>query len=282
MAGEGGDFVAKTLVGIAGTLERAIFSEELARMPGLLQGIDPRAKVVAGLMLLVAAGLARHLEVVMTLYAVTLLLARLSHLPLGDFARRVWLGIPLFAALVMLPSLVLLPGRPLLVLLETPSLRLAVSDNGVASVALFVVRVGTSVSLALLLVSTTRWTDLLRALRVLRVPDSFVVVLSMTYRYLFLLLRAAGNLFQARASRTVGPTGGGEQRRWAAAATGVLMSRSMRMSADVLLAMRARGFEGEFRSESLPRMRDEDWLLLVMSLMLAAGLLLVDRGLGRL
>lgn len=276
--GGGGDFVAKTLVGIAGSLERAVFSEELARLPGLLQGADPRSKVVAGLMLLVAAGLARHLAVVVALYAVTVLLAGLSRLPLGDFARRVWLGIPLFAALVALPSLFLLPGRPLLVLLEMPPLRLAVSDNGLASVVLFVARVGTSVSLALLLVSTTRWTDLLRALRVLRVPDSFVVVLGMTYRYLFLLLRAAGNLLLARASRTVGATSGNEQRRWAAAATGVLMSRSVKMSGDVLQAMRARGFDGEIRSGSFPRMRDEDWLMSVLGAVLSAGFLLADQG----
>ena len=51
--GGGGDFVAKTLVGIAGSLERAVFSEESARLPGLLQGADPRSKVVAGLMLLI-------------------------------------------------------------------------------------------------------------------------------------------------------------------------------------------------------------------------------------
>lgn len=272
-----GDFVAKTLAGITGSLEQAVFSEELARLPGLLQPIDPRAKVLAGLMLLLTAGFARQSGVLAVLCAATLLLAWQSRIPLGVFARRVWLGIPLFAAVVVLPSLFLLPGRPLLVLLETPSLRLAVTDNGLASAVLFVARVGTSVSLALLLVSTTRWTDLLRALRVLRVPDSFVVVLSMTYRYLFLLLRSAGSLFLARSSRTVGATSGGEQRRWAAAASGVLMSRSVKMSGDVLLAMRARGFDGEIRSGRLPRMQDGDWLVLVLGVVLSAGLLLMDQ-----
>ncbi len=275
--GGGRDFVAKTLAGIAGSLERSVFSEESARLPGLLQGVDPRAKVVAGLLLLVAVGLARHLVVVMAAYAGMVVLARLSRLPLRDFARRVWLGIPLFAALVVLPSLFLLPGRPVLVLLEGSSLRVAVTDNGIASGLLFVARVGTSVSLALLLVSTTRWTDLLQALGVLRVPDSFVVVLGMTYRYLFLLLRSTSNLFLARTSRTVGVTSGNEQRRWAAAAAGVLMSRSVKMSGDVLLAMRSRGFDGEIRSVNFPRMRDEDWLLLLLGVVLAAGLLLGDR-----
>ncbi len=276
-AKDGGDFVAKTLAGITGALERAVFNEEQARLPGLLQGIDPRVKIIGAILLLLVTGLIHHLETMGALYAVILLLASASRLPLWGFVRRVWFGIPIFAAVVVFPSLFLLPGRPLLVLLDLPPVWLSVTDNGLASVVLFVARVGTSVSLALLLVSTTRWTDLVRAMRVLKVPESFAVVLGMTYRYLFLLLRAADNLFLARASRTVGASSGGERRRWAAAATGTLMSRSVKMSGDVLLAMRARGFDGEIRSKGFGRLRDEDRLMLVMGVVLASALLLADR-----
>ncbi len=279
MGAGGGDFVAKTIGGVTAALEQSVFSEELARRPGLLQGVDPRAKVLAGLMMLIAVALTRHLVLVMAVYLLATLLAALSRLPLVDFTRRVWMGIPLFAGVVALPSLFLLPGRPLLTLLEAPPLHLALTDNGLASALLFVGRVGASVSLALLLVSATRWTDLLKALRVLRVPESFLVVLGMTYRYLFLLLRSANHLFMARASRTVGVTSGTEQRRWAAAAAGSLVSRSVKLSGDVLLAMQARGFDGEIRAGSPPRMRDGDWLSLALGLVLSAGLLLLDSSL---
>lgn len=274
------DFAARTVAGITGALERAVFSEEVARRPGFLQKADPRAKVLATLFLLLAAGLARQLAVLLGIYLLATLLARASLLSAGDFSRRVWLGIPVFAGVVVLPSLFILPGRPLLSLVEVPPVRLVVTDNSLATALLFVLRVGTSVALALLLVSTTRWAELLRALRILRVPGSFLVVLGMTYRYLFLLLRSANNLFLARASRTVGVTSGAEQRRWAAAATGVLASRSVRLSGEVLLAMQARGFDGEIRSAVHPRMRDEDWLLLALGVVLAAGLLLLDGLLG--
>ncbi len=271
------DFVANTIAEITVALERALFSEELARVPGLLQGTDPRAKLIAGLLLLFSVGLAHHPVVVMAICLATLLLASLSRLPLADFSRRVWLGIPLFAGLVAMPSLFLMPGRPLLILGGEPPMRLVVSDSGLATLFLFVARVGTSVSLALLLVSTTRWTELLRALRVVRVPESFLLVLGMTYRYLFLFLRAANNLFMARSSRTVGTTSGAEQRRWAASAAGVLMSRSVKMSGDLLMAMQARGFSGEIRNVRAPRMRDADWLLLALGVAVSAAMLLVDR-----
>jgi cobalt/nickel transport system permease protein len=43
----------------------------------------------------------------------------------------------------------------------------------------------------------------------------------------------------------VGPLGGREQRRAAAASGGVLMSKTIQLSGDVYLAMRSRGFQGE-------------------------------------
>jgi cobalt/nickel transport system permease protein len=99
---------------MTGALERAVFSEELARRPGLLQSVDPRAKVAVILVLLVAASMVRRLEVLAVLYGVTLLLASLSRLPLRDFCKRAWLGVPLFAGVVILPSLFLTPGTPVL------------------------------------------------------------------------------------------------------------------------------------------------------------------------
>jgi cobalt ECF transporter T component CbiQ len=209
-----------------------------------------------------------------------LVVASVSRLSVARFVRRAWIGVPLFAGVIAVPSLFMLPGQPILVLLDSPSLRLAVSDNGLYSALMLVARVGASVSIAVLLISTTRWTDLLRALAVLRVPQSFLIVLSMTYRYLFLLLRSANDLLLARASRTVGVTSGGEQRRWAGGAAGTLMSRSVKLSGDVLIAMRARGFEDEIRASESGAMREADWLLLTMTTALIAMLMLIDRGLA--
>lgn len=279
MKANGGDFLARSIAGVTGALERAVYSEEMARLPGLLQRVDPRAKLIATLLLLLSVGLAHHLSVVLSLYLATLLMAGFSRQPIIAFSKRVWLGIPLFAGFVVLPSLFTLPGQSILTLMDEPPIRIAVTDNGLSSASLVVARVGTSVSLALLLVTTTRWTELLTSLRVLFLPESFLVVLAMTHRYLFLFLRTANNLFLARASRTAGSTPAAEQRRWAAAATGTLLSRSVKLSADVLLAMQARGFEGEIRCSKLPSLSDGDRMLVALAVVISAGALLVDRSL---
>ena len=55
---------------------------------------------------------------------------------------------------------------------------------------------------AILLVLTTPWADVLKSLQALRVPAQvFVLLLSMTYRYIFLFFRTTNGLFEARKSR---------------------------------------------------------------------------------
>ena len=56
------DWLERTAATIAGSIERAVFTEELARAPGWLQGLDPRAKLVACLTTVMAAGFLRSLD----------------------------------------------------------------------------------------------------------------------------------------------------------------------------------------------------------------------------
>ncbi len=272
------DFVARTIAGVAEAIERSVYTEEYARTDGFLQRVDPRAKVVVFICAVLAVGLSRSLPVLLALYVATVLMALTSRLPLGFFVKRVLLGVPLFAGIVFIPALFLIHGKPL-VQADLGVLHLAISDNGLISLAIFVTRVSASVSLAILLVVTTQWADLLKALRVIRVPSVFIVVLGMTYRYIFLLLQTVENLFLARSSRTVGRPTDAEQRRWIGSSMGTLMGKSFKTSNDVYQAMVARGFTGDVYTISDFKMRDEDWLFVSLSVVLLALALIFDLGL---
>ena len=90
-----------------------MFSEDVAAQGGLLQRVDPRVKLVGLLLLLVATGLVHHVAVLVAVYAATLLLAAASGLPLGFFVKRVWLFVPIFTGIVVLPATlsIVTPGR---------------------------------------------------------------------------------------------------------------------------------------------------------------------------
>jgi cobalt/nickel transport system permease protein len=227
-------------------------------------------------MAIVAASLASSVVGLALLYAATLAAARASRVPFGFFVKRVWLGIPFFAGVVVVPAIFFVPGARVFDLALGPA-HLAPSWNGLAGAVLFVSRVGVSVSLAVLMVLTTPWADVLKSLRALRTPQVFVLVLSMTYRYIFLFLHTANGILLARKSRAVGRTSGGEQRRWITGTMGNLMSRAFKMSNDVYGAMLARGFTGEVRVYSTYRMRAADWLALGATAAFGVVAVLVSR-----
>ena len=218
--------------------------------------MDARIKIISTLLVLIVVGLSRSLAVIAGLYAVLILAGWASAVPLGVWVRRVWLVLPFFTALIAIPALFLTPGPPLLAL----PLGVRVTQSGVTTALFLLLRVGTSVTAAVLLVLTTPWNTVLKALGALRVPDVLVLILGMTYRYIYLFLRLAGDLFLARKSRLLRRMDGRAGRELVASSAGVLLSRSLQMSSEVYLAMESRGFRRTPRTMDSFRMRRQDWV----------------------
>lgn len=261
-------FIERTIVSFARATEHALFAEDIAKSRGLLQRLDPRVKVFGMLALLVAAAMARNLKVIAALFAVAVVLALFSRVPLSFFLKRVWIAVLLFTGVIALPAPFVTPGR---VLFSIPWLRWPVTQQGLMAAAYLIARVETAATLSALLVLCTPWSQVLKALRIFRVPVVIVTILSMTYRYIFLLLQTAREMFDAHRARTVGELTGAERRRMAAASAGVLMSKSFQLSTDVFSAMQSRGFRGdvyvldEFKTQPL------DWFMLSAALAVTAA-----------
>jgi cobalt/nickel transport system permease protein len=246
-----GSFVEKTLADGAGVLRRAVFSDDVARSPGLLQRLDPRLKLAALLGLLVAAGLVRTIPVLIAFYLATLGLAAASRLSLRFFVKRVWLFVPIFTGVVVLPAAFsfVTHGHIVVPLGSWFGHRVGLTSQGLHSAGLMVIRVATSISLVVLLTLTTPWTELLAALRAMRVPRMFVVVLGMAYRYLFHLLGSVTDMYTARKARMVGAeTDVASGRAFVAAGAGALFGKAHALSEEVHQAMVSRGFTGDVRS----------------------------------
>jgi cobalt/nickel transport system permease protein len=253
--------VERTLASFVDALEHAFYAEELAKKNGVLQKLDPRVKIVAILPLIVIAALARRLWVIAALFAIAVAVAMLSKVPLGTLAKRVWLGVLTFTGSISLPALFLIPGQAIYTL---PLLGWSVTAHGLRAAMYLIMRAETAATFSVLLVLCTPWSNLLKALRVLRLPIVLVVILGMTYRYIFLLLRNAHDMFKSRKSRMIGRLDGREQRRAVTASAGVLISKTLQLSGDVYLGMRSRGFQGEVYALDEFRTGWFDWVMLAV------------------
>jgi cobalt/nickel transport system permease protein len=253
------DFVERTIERFSGAMEEAVFAEHVARLPGLLQKLDARVKVT-GIGALIAGAIAVHrLWNLAALFAVALLLALLSRVSLVLLAKRVWLPVLAFTGIIALPALFLVSGSAALTI---PFVEWRITWPGLTSAAFLILRAETAATFCLLLVLSTRWNHLLRALHFFRTPAVVVLIVEMTYRYVFLLLRTAQDMFESRKTKLVGYLEPADQRRLAAANVGVLLAKSVQFSSEVHKAMLARGFRGEVRLLDDFEMRASDWFQL--------------------
>jgi len=258
--------VERSLASFVDALEHAFYAEESAKKNGLLQKLDPRIKIAAVFPLIVIAALARRLGVIVALFATAVVLALLSRVPLATLAKRVWLGVLTFTGFISFPALFLTPGVAIYTL---PLLGWSVTEQGLRAAMYLIMRAETAATFSVLLVLCTPWSVVLKALRVLRLPIVLVVILGMTYRYIFLFLRNAHDMFMSRKSRLVGHLDGREQRRAATASAGVLMSKTIQLSGDVYLAMRSRGFQGEVYVLDEFQTHWFDWAMLAVFISIA-------------
>ena len=278
-----GSFVQKTLNGGADLLRQVMFSDDTSSQPGLLQRLDARAKLVVLLGMVVVAAFLHSFPALIVLYTGTLVLAMTSALQLGFFVKRVWLFVPIFTGIVLIPATlsVVLPGDVVVTLWHWNGQPEGLTRQGLTSAALVVCRVATSISLVVLVTLTTPWTKLLASLRSLGVPRMFVLVVGMAYRYLFLLLGSVTDMYQARASRTVGAENHDKAgRRFVAATAGAMLGKSMVLSEEVHQAMVSRGYRGNVRTLEQPRAGWKDARFAAVMALFGAALLIAEHWVG--
>ncbi len=263
-------FLDRTLKAMAGLLDGYLLSEAFVFRPGILQGLDPRAKFIGILVLIVCTSLVHSFQALGALYSLALFLAVLSKIPMSLFIRRVWAVIPFFAGLIALPATLNLftQGEPILKLYTLGRAysigpyvipqEISFTRQGVHTALFLVSRVGISLSFILLLTLTTPWSSLLKALRSLRVPQIYVQILGMTLRYLLLLSQTVREMLLAKKSRTLRAGTARAEQRWIAGEVGALFRRSMHLSVEVHGAMVARGFRGEVQLLIPPRVKVRD------------------------
>lgn len=189
-------------------------------------------------------------------------LAAFSRLPVLLLARRLLWIIP-FGGILVLIFPFIVPGETLFSL-AAGSFSLTASQEGAGRAVVLFLRVLTAVTALNILTATTRFRDLMDALRSLRMPAILVQLVEFTVRYIFVLLDEVQRMRTARRAR--GFEGGKNLFDRHAFATigrliGTLFLRSLERGERVYNAMLARGYSGEIaggQELSLP-VKDLGW-----------------------
>lgn len=280
-------FVGKTIDGIFNFLEESFVSETYARRKGLLQSLDPRAKLVSILAIVIATSIIGDLDLLISVYLLTILFAYLSKIDVVFFIKRVWLFIPIFAGIIAFPMIfnIFLPGDPLIQLAYLgPGAHLGpfslpesiyITEQGVNLAVIFTMRVAACVSAVVLLFITTPQPVLFKSLRSVGVPRIYVLTLEMAYRYVFLLMDMVREMYAAKKARTIKSRSMFEEQKWVGGRMGYALIRSIDMSEKVHMSMMSRGFNGDVKVMQQFKMENRDYLAVAAAISLSVLLVLI-------
>jgi len=264
----------RTADALAGAVTEVFRNEEVASSDGLMQRLDPRVKSVSVLAFAVVASFLHSVPMLLLVIVATMAVAAASNVSPASFARKVWTSAGFFGLLLAAPAATswITPG-PTLVALGP----LVLTSTGTTVALRLIARVAAGAGFGLLVVWTTRWSDLLRALSAMGVPDLVVATLAMTQKQIMSLLQTVENMHLARESRMLTAGSARENRGWVVERMAFVARRSLKTADDVYDAMLARGFAGRMPSIVDLRATARDAMWAVASVGACVAALLIDR-----
>ena len=133
----------------------------------------------------------------------------------------------------------------------------AISAGWITFISIFL-KSGFTVTAAILLIATTGMDKLAYALRILKIPRSFVLQLLLTYRYISVLTDELGQILIAYSLRA--PNQKGVNHKVWGSLVGQLILRTFERAYRVYQAMCLRGFNGEYNNGTSTRITKNDLL----------------------
>lgn len=231
---------------------------------------DLRLRLVAAVLLVLAASQLAHLGPALAALALALILA-LATRPDRALWRRLR-HVEGFVALLLLTLPFAVPGAPLLTLGP-----LSASLEGLSRAALLAAKVTTAALVLLALLGTVEPIRLGAALHALRLPEPLVRLFVLTLRYLGLIGDEARRLREAMRARAFRARTDRHTWRSFGNLIGMLLVRALDRARRVEEAMRLRGFSGRFPHAALAAPTARDWTGFALLTGLAAAALLLDR-----
>ncbi len=266
-------FIDKGIEGFAGVLKDGYTQWETASGKGFFYDLDTRLKVVFWLFFLVIVSLKKELLPELGIFSMVFVLVVLSRINLVTFYRKLFLLGFFFGFLISLPSSlnIIIHGEVLFPIITLPKAYdfwvyhiprvIGFTREGLFVVAMLTLRVLNSLSLTFLILYTTPFPEIIKALKVLKVPDAFLIIISLTYKYIFIFARIVADMHLAKKSRLLGAIKSAEARDWIAGRIAFIFKKTQLKCDDVFNAMIGRGFSGEIKLYQYEKITVRDWVL---------------------
>ncbi len=278
-------FLEKTILNSANAVKSIYLQGESAAKENFIRKINPHVKFISLIYIAVVISLVSNPNAQMIITAFIFTLYIIARLNIFEVYRKIFFLAFIFGFLVILPASlnVITPGKIIfnLITFEKPSQfwiyvipeKIGFTENGLQVVLLVFLRVLNSVSFALLIVFTTSFPSFIKSFNIIGVPDTFLMIISLAYKFIFILSRTIEETYFALKSRLSGIIDRKNLRILISGRIFFIFKRSMIIYENTYHAMVSRGYHGNIKLHTQHHFSVMDGLALVIILL--SGLVII-------
>jgi cobalt/nickel transport system permease protein len=279
-------FLDKTILNSANAI-KTIYAqaENGANENNIIQKINPHVKLISLLYMAVVISIVNEPVSQIMITSFIFLLYIIARLRVFQVYRKIFILAFIFGFLVVFPASlnIITPGKIIFNLFtfeksaqfwiyNIPE-NIGFTENGIQVVFLVFLRVLNSVSIALLIVYTTPFPSLIKSFKIIRVPDTFLMIISLAYKYIFILSRTIEETYFALKSRLSGNIKSGSLRKLIGGRIFFIFKKSMIIYENTYYAMVSRGYTGKVKLHSQHHFTLKDFIAL--GIIVATGIVVI-------
>ncbi len=278
-------FLDKTIANTARTIKAIYLQAEHSSRKSLIQNLNPHIKLIALIYMAIIISIIHNIYAQLYITGFILILFIIARLSITEVFRKIIILSVVFGFIVVVPASlnIITQGdilftlfrisKPLDLWIIRIPMEVGITDNGLRVVALFFMRVLNSISFAMLIVYTTSFPAFVKSFKILGVPDTFLMVISLTYKYIFILSRTIEETYFALKSRLSGNIKSNSIRNLVGGRVFFIFRRSRIIYEGTYFAMVSRGYNGKIILASQNRLNHNDFISLAV--ILAFGIILI-------
>ncbi len=269
-------FIDGTLLRIASHLKTLYFQAEQSEKKNILSKQNPLVKVLAFLYLIVVISLTHSLWSQLIMGALIFIMYLATSLNMMSAYKKTIIFSLIFGLLIFAPAAlnVISPGKIILSIITFDKAhqywiynipqQIGLTEEGCKAVGLLFMRVFNSIALAMLITYNTHFPKLLKALRIIFIPHTFIMVISLAYKYIFILCKTVEDTYIALKSRLIGNISNKKIRELSSGRIYFIYKKSVDTFEQTYLAMVSRGYSGKVVLLDDNKLLTKDFIILTI------------------
>ncbi len=268
-------FIDKTLKSVANTITTMYVHSETGSANKAFYCINPLVKTFSFVLFIVAISFARNIHAQLSASLFIVIFYFVSGISYRFVYKKIIFLSIVFGLLIFLPASLnmITPGKIIFKIatfdrsyhfwIYTIPQTIGITDLGIRTVTLLFLRVLNSISLALLFVYSSSFSQIIKGLKVFFIPDTFLVILSLAYKYIFILSKTIEETYFALKSKLIGNIRNDKARKVISGRVFFLFKKSKKNYEQTYSAMISRGYTGQVKINKEKIIKLSDILFLI-------------------